>query len=210
MNLICFILYGVASVCFVNLFTPFIELCFGEKFVLPIIVVLLISVNNFLVGLNLAPITIQSAAGLYNNDRYVPIIQSIVNIVISVALVFPLGIAGVLLGTLISQFIPIIVKPVIAYRHVFNENVMLYFKNLAKQLLLLFMAIGLSFGLTTLIGSHGYILDFAIGLVISLVITLPVMYLGYRRTREFKDLKGRILFMIDKIKNSRRKAENNG
>ena len=208
MNLICFILYGVASVCFVNLFTPFIELCFGEKFVLPIIVVLLISINNFLVGLNLVPITIQSAAGLYNNDRYVPIIQSVVNIIISVILVFPLGIAGVLLGTLISQFIPVIVKPVIVYRHVFKEKVSLYFKNLSKQLLLLLIAIGVSHALLILIGSYGYILDFIIGLIISLIITLPIMYLGYKQTEEFKDLKNRILFMTNKLKN--RKAERNG
>ena len=208
MNLICFILYGIASVCFVNIFTPFIELFFGEKFVLPIIVVMLISLNNFLVGLNLAPITIQSAAGLYNNDRYVPIIQSIINIVISVILVFPLGIMGVLLGTLISQILPVIVKPVIAYKHVFNEKVSLYFKNLGKQLTLLVISIILSYSLLLLIGSHGFIIDMILGLIISLLITLPIMYLGYHRTKEFRNLKGRILFMIDKIKN--RKAENNG
>ncbi len=206
MNLICFILYGIASVCFVNLFTPFIELFFGEKFVLPIIVVLLISINNFLVGLNLAPITIQSAAGLYNNDRYVPLIQSALNIFISVALVFPLGISGVLLGTLISQFLPVIVKPIIAYRHVFNASVLLYFKNLAKQLFLLLLSIGISFGLLTLIGSHGYFIDIALGLIFSLVITIVIMYLGYRKTEEYKDVKDRILFMLDKFKN--RKAEN--
>lgn len=207
MNLICFILYGVASVCFVNLFTPFIELFFGEKFVLPIVVVLLISINNFLVGLNLVPITIQSAAGLYNNDRYVPLIQSFVNIFISVALVFPFGIVGVLLGTLISQFLPVIIKPIIAYRHVFNEKVSFYFLNLSKQLLLLLIAIGLSHGLLILIGSHGLVLDFIIGLIVSLVITIPIMYLGYYHTTEFKDLKTRILFMINKLKD--RKAENN-
>ena len=208
MNLICFVLYGIASVCFVNLFTPFIKLFFGEKFVLPIIVVVLISINNFLIGLNLAPQTIQSAAGLYNNDRYVPIIQSALNIVISVALVFPLGISGVLLGTLISQFLPVIVKPIIAYRHVFNASVLPYFKNLIKQLFLLLLSIGISYGLLALIGSHGYFIDIALGLIFSLIITIIIMYFGYCKTKEYKDVKSRILFMINKFKN--RKAEVNG
>ena len=45
-------------------------------------------------------------------------------------------------------------------------------------------------------------------LIISLIITLPIMYLGYKQTEEFKNLKNRILFMTNKLKN--RKAERNG
>ena len=209
MNLICFILYGGATVCFINLFNPFIDLVFGEKFVLSMFVVFLISFNNFLVGMNLAPITIQSAAGLYNNDRFVPLIQSVVNIIISVVLSLKIGIAGVLLGTLISQFIPFIVKPIIAYKHVFKEKVSLYFKETLKQLTLLFLAICISYGLIVLIGNHQIVLDLAIRLVLSFVVSFVVFYLGYRKSQAFGNIKNRIIFIIDRIKN-RKTVSNNG
>lgn len=200
MNLICFVLYGIASVCFINLFTPFIGFVFGESFLLPITTVLLISLNNFIVGINLVPITIQTVSGLYNNDRYVPIIQAIINIIISVICVLKFGIVGVLLGTLVSQMLPFMIKPIIVYKHVFKENVSLYFKNSIKQFLILGLSIGCSYGLLYLIGSHGYIFDFIAGLLVSVTIAPLFIYFGYHNTEEFRDLKSRILFVIDKIK----------
>ena len=208
MNLVCFILYGGASVCFINLFNPFIDLVFGEKFVLPMFVVFLISFNNFLVGMNLAPITIQSAAGLYNNDRFVPLIQSAVNIILSVVLALKIGIAGVLLGTLISQFIPFIVKPIIAYKHVFKEKVSIYFKEEFKQFILLALAVGISYGLILLIGNHQIIFDLVIRLILSFSVSFIVFYFGYRKSEAFENIKNRVLFIIGKIKN--RKVINNG
>lgn len=65
MNFTCFVLYGISSVCFINLFNPFIKLVFGENYLLSMSVVYIIVVNHYLTGMNNVVISVQTAGGLY-------------------------------------------------------------------------------------------------------------------------------------------------
>ena len=77
-----------------------------------------------------------------------------------------------------------------------------------KQFVLLFLAVSISYGLVLLIGDHQIILDLAIRLILSFLISFVVFYLGYRKSLAFVNIKNRIMFIIDRIRN--RKAINNG
>jgi O-antigen/teichoic acid export membrane protein len=188
MNLICFILYGVSAVCFINLFTPFIAFCFGEKFVLDNLILYLISFNNFVFGMTSVSIVFQNASGLYDKDKFMPLLQSVVNLIISIVLAIKIGLAGVLIGTLISNLIPLIVKPSIVYKNIFNDNVLKYFLTLFKQTFLIVFITIISGTIIQFVKFDNYLIQFIINLVITLAVAGATIITVYLKNDSFKSL----------------------
>ena len=202
MNLICFVLYGVSTLFFISLFQPAISLFFGDKFLLSIAVVLLISYNNYIFGMTTVSTTFATAAGLYYKDRYVPIIQSIVNLVISVLLAIKIGVAGVLIGTLISNVLPLLVKPYIAFKYVFKREFKEYIIDFIKKTSLLFLMFGLVFLAIKFVKIDNLILLLIYRFIVTGVISVVVLFIAYRKNEYFISLMGRIKYILTKKKES--------
>ena len=205
MNLICFILYGISSICLINLFNPFIELVFGEKYLLGMSIVYIIVINHYLTGMNSVVISIQTASGLYEKDKYIPLIQSAVNLIISITLGLKIGLAGVFIGTIISTLLPLIVKPKIVYKYVFEEKLSLYFKEFIPQTLIIIISTILSVLLINYINIQNIYIDLIVRLIISLSIPGVFIYLAYRNKNSFKDVIGRIKSVLSKFKKKNKK-----
>ena len=199
MDFITYCLYGVSTICLLFTFNPFIEFVFGSKFVLPFIVVLLIMINYYLVGLNQVPIIVQSAAGVYKYDKYVPMIEAFVNLTLSVILAQFLGISGVLIGTLVSYLFPLIIKPFVVFKYVLFKKISIYFKNFIKQLAILVLSGILVFMFVYFV--HLPLLGQIIfNFVISLVIPTLIIILAYRKSLEFQNAKGRLVYLFNKFR----------
>ena len=69
----------------------------------------------------------KTAAGVFEQDKYLSILQGIVNLVLSIALVFKIGLAGVFIGTVVSGLIANITKPIIIYRVCFEKKCVFLF-----------------------------------------------------------------------------------
>lgn len=199
MNLICYILYGIGSVCFINLFNPFIELVFGSNYLLGMSVVYVIVANFYLTGMNNTVISIQTAGGLYEKDKYIPLIQSVVNLVISIVLANKIGLAGVFVGTIISTLLPLIIKPIIVYKNIFEKKVSLYFKEFSIQTLIVVISTIITVCLTKYIIISNIYIDLVFRLFISVIVPGLFIYLFYRKNEAFKDLIMRIKVVISKI-----------
>lgn len=121
-------LYSVGTACFFNLFTPFITLAYGERFLLPrAVVILVVTANFYLLGQTYVLDVVKSAAGLYDRDKWVPLAQAALNLGVSIWLGKTIGLAGIFIGTLVSTLLPLIAKPVIVYRQVFDASPAVYF-----------------------------------------------------------------------------------
>lgn len=103
LNLGMSLLIGWESVCLFVLFNPFVELFFGEKYLLPAATVLVIVIDFFVLGMRQMTICFRNAMGLFWHDRYKPVFEVVLNLGISLLLVQKYGIAGVILGTTISS-----------------------------------------------------------------------------------------------------------
>ncbi len=196
MDFICYCLYGVSSVCFLTVFTPFIEFCFGAKFLLPMSVTAVIVLNHYLTGMNNVPITFQTAAGLYDKDKFVPLIQSFVNLIISIVLAQKIGLVGVFIGTAISTLLPLIIKPIIAYKYIFDRNVINYFASFLKQLFTIVIGFALSMLCINFINVDSLIVTIAVRLIISLIIPTIVIILAYHNSEAFKDVIYRVKHLL--------------
>ncbi len=90
------------SICLICLIQPFIHLWLGADYQLPMFTVLIIIVVFYFNGMRRTVLEFRNAAGLFWADRYKALVESFVNLVVSIPLTYALGVAGVKLGTLIS------------------------------------------------------------------------------------------------------------
>lgn len=120
---------GFCSVCLYVLFNPFIHLWLGKGYTFDNAIVAVIVLNFYLTHIRLPANVFKETAGLFWNDRYKSVIESIVNIVFSLYLVGRLGILGVFIGTVISTLtVCFWVEPYILYKHHFKKSLLEYFK----------------------------------------------------------------------------------
>ena len=108
LNFAHFWLYGVSSVLLYNLLTPFITLWIGDTYLLGDITTAIICINFLTKGLRQGTILFLHACGLFYESRLAPVVSSILNILLSIILVrllnpYNLAVAGVLIGTIISE-----------------------------------------------------------------------------------------------------------
>lgn len=183
-NFLGFWLYSFSAICFYNLLNPFIELWLGKEYLLSQHVVLVLVLNNYMAWMRIPPYTVKSANGLYSEDQFVPIIQSILNLVISVVLAKSIGLIGVFIGTAVSGILPSLYRPYLIYKKVFKTTSIFYYIEYCKNMSLM---IGLSFFIYYLIEilNIGGVIGFIINLIICILVPNVVYLLIFRKKREF-------------------------
>lgn len=203
-NFICFILYGFSTICLCALLQPFVELCFGENYLLTMVNVLLISFNSFIFGMTNVSITYMVASGLYVKDQYIPILQSIINIVVSVVLSLKIGLAGVLIGTLVSNILVFIIKPYIVYKYSLKRNVKFYFFDFFKKFLILLIIFVLTIPFVYFVHLNNLIICIIYRLVAILLIFCTIIYMVYRKNNTYRGVIERFKTVLFKknIKNN--------
>lgn len=198
-DFLSFWIYGFISVGFYNLMNSFIELWIGKEHLLSQEVVIVITLNYYLMGIMMSIISVKGAAGLYNEDKYVSIIQAIINLICSIVLVKYIGIIGVFLGTLISILIlPSWYRPLIVYKNIFKRSVIEYY---ARHILYFFIVI-FSVFITSSIINYVTVnltwINFIINMIISFIIPNVLILLLFWRTEEMKYLRFIIKGIIKK------------
>lgn len=122
-------LVSISSICLAILLTPFISMWLGSDTVLSVQIVIAMILSFYFSKNSLAIGNIKSAAGLFEQDKFIPIIESLINLISSIILAKFLGLLGIIIGTIISTVLcPFWVQPFIVYKNVFKENPIQYFK----------------------------------------------------------------------------------
>ena len=123
-----FWLYGFTGICLGVLLNPFISLWIGEDYLLPNWTVFIIIVNYYTAGVQYASTTYREVTGLFKIGKYRPLIAAIINLAVSIVLAYPLGISGILLGTIISRLcVYFWYDPYIIHKTLFVQKLKYYF-----------------------------------------------------------------------------------
>ncbi|MGL5649965.1 MAG: lipopolysaccharide biosynthesis protein [Clostridium sp.] len=126
------------------LIEPFINLWLGEDYILSNTTTILILINLF-VSITRSPLDIFKDCSGFFDDIYTPVFESLINLIISLALVVKIGLNGVIIGTICSNIIIIyIVKPILVFQRCFEKNATDYLIKLSKNISLVLLAIFLS------------------------------------------------------------------
>ena len=149
-----------------------------------------ILIDYYLKGDRIVLSNFKTAAGVFEQDKYLALIQGAVNLVISVVLVRRIGLVGVYIGTIISGLIANVTKPVIIYRVILAQPVKGYFGDSVKYMTALAALFGALSWVKHLVMRSVGIGSFAAMFVIICVVFNGVFFLFFGRTEEFGYLAG--------------------
>lgn len=199
MDFVDFWIYSFSSVALFALIQPFISLMWGAEYILPISVVALFILNNYMLGQRITINNIKVAGGIFDQDKYLALIQSIVNLVVSVALAFKFGLIGVYIGTIVSGVVPSLVRPYIVYKNLFRTKVFEYYISYFVRLTLTaLMCICAYFSVNAIMAELTW-LRFFICVVIVAIAPNLILFVLYFRTNEFKYLLSILKGLFNKI-----------
>ena len=183
-------IYGFAAIGFSMLLTPLISLWLGEAKTLAYAVVICILIDFYFKGDRIVLSNFKTAAGVFEQDKYLALIQGAVNLIISIVLVQKIGLVGVYIGTIISGLIANITKPVIIYKVILEKDVKEYFRDSLKYIVVLVMMFGFLSLVKKLVMPEVTIMTFAVMFVIICVVFNGIFLLLFGRGEEFKYLWG--------------------
>lgn len=197
LDFVGFLLYGYMAGGMAVLFNLFIRLMFGEEYLFPQIVVLLIVAEFFISGLRQINLQFREAMGLFWHDRYKAIAESVINLVVSILLAQRYGVAGIIGGTIISSLTTCSwVEPYVLMRYGMVENwqqkLAAYFVEYFRRFAVTCLAGGISWYLCRLLPASNLLWFIVDGLLYSAVYGVLIL-LVYARTPEFDALMSRTL-----------------
>lgn len=201
LNFLNFWIYGFCSVCLWNLFNPFIEIMWGSDMLFDDLTVLVIVMNFLTAGLQNAVISYKDACGLFWKGRYRPVASAALNIIISLLLVKPLGVAGVFLGTIISRFLTTWwFDAWLIHRNAFEISPKKYYIRYFMSLLrVTLVGAAISFA-TAPLEQYGVWVLFVARCIACIIIPNVVFFLRFRKSEELLYLVSAAKPLIKKLK----------
>ena len=193
-------IYGLFSVGFLILLSLFINICFGVDYELGFNIVLLVSLNFYMLGIIKPLEIIKEATGNYVKDRYANMIQAVINVVLSIILGYNFGLFGIIISTLISYIlVPLWNMPYIAFKYIFDEKPFNYFCKQLGYFITIVIAYLLSSFVVNLISMSNKFLLFSIRGIVVVIIYIVIFSLLYHNTEEYN-------FFLNKIKKIKKRG----
>ncbi len=105
-----------------------ISIVFGENLSLSKNIVMIITINYFIKFLRHSVILFRDATGCFYHDRWKPLLEGIVNLILSFMLVGKIGVFGVILATIITNLLICnLIEPYVLYKNAFNKSPKKYY-----------------------------------------------------------------------------------
>jgi O-antigen/teichoic acid export membrane protein len=189
LRLLNFWIYGFLSICLWNLLNPFISIWIGSQFTMSKLIVFSMITNFYTCGMQNTCTTFRDTTGLFKNGKYRPIYAAIINIGASILLAKLIGVAGVLLGTVISRLSTYFwYDPFIIYRKIFQRSVKEYFiRYIYFGLLVVVSSI-----ITNIIGNNiitnNMLLSIIYRMIICMIVSNVTFFILFKESEEFKYL----------------------
>lgn len=131
-----FFFAGCSSILLFIGFDDLINIWLGEKYLMNHSILIALIIVFFILQVRQPVDSFKQAYGLYD-DIWAPIIQSIINLVVSIAFMLKLGVIGVFIGTIVSQItIVMLWRPYYLFAKGFKINNIIYWKGFIIHLFL--------------------------------------------------------------------------
>lgn len=194
-----FVIYGFTSICIFVLINPFINIWIGKEYLLSPFVAFLLALNLYIGGMTSVTTSFRNAYGLFYKAKYRPIFMCFLNLVISIVLAFPLGIAGVVIGTIVSRIFTIVwLDPYVIYKYGFNESPKKYYLKYIEYLLIYLLLSILLYFIFNLITITNIFLFIIAGILLTITI-IGFIAVVYNKNSEYQYLKDRLKPFVTKI-----------
>lgn len=183
-------LFGFGAVGFFHLLTPFIGGVWlrDAGWTLPQVTVTLLVMDFYLKGGRTVLLNFKIASGLFEQDRFLPLVQGAVNLVVSIVLVRKIGVTGVYVGTLVSGILANLIRPGIIYWVCFDKKTGVYFKDSLKYIAVIVAVGAVITPIRRAVMGETTIFTFAVMAVLITLLYNLVFLAVFHRTEEFSYL----------------------
>lgn len=185
---LCSWIYGLACSGIMALSNRFISVWIGENYILARSVVFAIALQLYIRSVHYPAYTYRVTCGLFVQSKYVPLLTSFFNIILSILMGKQWGLFGILFATSISRVLTVgISDPYLVYKYVLNKNVISYYLRYLEYALLVIVAYVLGNSICGFIKLNGWIGFLISGFIY--VIVYNALFCGCTfKTKEFKYL----------------------
>lgn len=191
------LLTSFCCTCLCCLYQPFMEAWMGKENMYSMKIVLIFCIYFFIVGSRMIIDTYKSALGLWHPDRWKSIIGAGVNLTFNIILVKAIGVAGVILSTIVSYtVIEIPWETHVLYKHYFHTSSSEYYLSLLKNGCLTVLTCSSVYAINSFIGIDGTWINVFLHALITIIACLSLFWILFRRSEDFS-------FLIQQLKKHR-------
>ena len=189
LNLTNFWIFGWGTLGIIFCSTDLVRLCFGNEYVLPIYIPIVMAINFYTVGLSNAVWTYKHTMGLFHYGRFMQIFTGILNISFSVILGTKWGLFGILFATFVARMLTNLwYDPYAIFVHGFHKSPLIYLKKYLYYLFVLFTAGVCCYFILISIDCSIFV-KLILDIIICSIITNLVFFIFLFNTDEFKKLR---------------------
>lgn len=198
-------LSSVAGVCTYLLLNDFIVLWIGKEYLFDKYTLIMLCLQFYIFISRQINISYTNGCGLFSRDRYRPIVEASINLVLSIVGVKIWGIVGVFAGTVVSSALTVFWRePYILYKEEFKQPVgeywVTYFGFLFFSIVFCILGDFIKFRLFTI---DSFILLVAEAFILFAVFNL-LLFLIYRKTEEYTYMKQLCLRIVQRMLKSQK------
>ena len=205
-NFLDFWLYGFVSIAFFILIPPFITLWIGADYLIDNVSFFLIIINCYLQGQSTIYNNARMAKGSYFKDKWVSLIQAILNLLISIIAAKKFGLVGIYIGTIVSRLFFFIVRPIKTYKFLFGNSSKEYFLCSLKYFLIVIFAGFITFIITNLILKQLTIFTFILATFVTALLPNIIIFIFNFKSINFRNLIKRIKLLFINRRNYGKKS----
>lgn len=177
---------GWCCICFLCIFQDFMIVWMGENLLLEISIVLLLIVRFYFEQIRKVVLTYKDAAGMWWADKWRPVVGCILNLTLNIILVKTIGMAGVMLSTIISYaLVEMPWETHVLFKHYFKNAERHYYTEMIIATLGIIVAGLVTYTVCELI-SINHITAILIKLAICIFLPNAIFILLNYRNKEFK------------------------
>lgn len=190
LTLFNFWIYALCSVGLFAVLQPFITWWIGDKYLLPIYAVIWLAIYFYVQGMRKTINLFKEAAGIFYEDRRIPVLESIINLVCAIICVHLFGIAGVFMAGVISSLLLFLYSyPKYVYTRLFKKKYMDFIFEQLKLFIIMCAMLGATYGLISLINIGNPLLQFFVNGIIVLIVVNLIFWILFRKTDEYNYFK---------------------
>ncbi|MEG1547534.1 MAG: hypothetical protein RR527_02205 [Clostridia bacterium] len=192
LNFMNYWITSFCTVCFITLFNPFITVWIGTQYLFGMDVVCCIVGSYYLTGMRRTIIAFRDALGLFQIDRYKPIFEAVIKLVVSILLLQRFGVAGVFMGTIISTLTTSFwVEPYVLFHHYFKDGLGAFWRDYILRTLVMCLSIWIMHKISLVLFDGSLVRLIAL-FAVSAVVPNLILILFFWKTAPFEDCLERI------------------
>lgn len=198
LNMMNFWIYGWVALGIYFCSSDVVRICFGENYVLPQSIPLIMAINFYISGVTNIVGTYKHTLGLFRQGRFIQIATGLINIILSIVLGNYLGVFGIFLATGIARICTHLwYTPYVVYKYGFGMSIKEYWKNYFKYVLItLLSALVCMFLFEFIKGS--YYVQTVMKIILCSIVTNGIFVIILFRTEEFTKLVYYLKYLIKK------------